>query len=368
MGLGRIVVYKLNFMNKYSVGIDISKNDFHACFSGIDNNQQVKVLRSGTFKNNRKGFVELAKWTKDTAREKIVPVVIIMEATGVYFENCALYLFKSGFNVSVILPNKAKKYIAALGIKTKNDKADAKALSRMGAEQALQLWQPMDDYFYELRALTRLYQTLQESITATKNQLEAAELSMYPSKTIIRSLKKLISETEKQLLIIRDKIYEHLASNRYVATKVNNIAEIKGVAALTIAVLAAETNGFLLFENASQLVSYAGYDVVESQSGLRVGKTKISKKGNARIRRALHMPALNVVRYKVKKFDIFFERNFQRHGIKMKSYVAVQKKLLTTIYALWKKGEKFDPEYDLKNTTRDGEAVQSSRPNFTEVG
>lgn len=355
-------------MNKYSVGIDISKNDFHTCFSGIDSNQQVKVLRSGTFKNNKKGFDELAKWIKDTARENIVPVVIIMEATGVYFENCALYLFKSGFNVSVILPNKAKKYIAALGIKTKNDKADAKALSRMGAEQALQLWQPMDDYFYELRALTRLYQTLQESITATKNQLEAAELSMYPSKMIIRSLKKLVSETEKQLLIILDTIYKHLASDESVATKVNNIAEIKGVAALTIAVLAAETNGFLLFENAPQLVSYAGYDVIESQSGLHVGKTKISKKGNSRIRRALHMPALNVVRYKVKKFDIFFERNLQRHGIKMKSYVAVQKKLLTTIYALWKKGEKFDPEYDLKNTTRDVEAVQSSRPNFAKVG
>jgi len=355
-------------MNKYSVGIDISKNDFHTCFSGIDSNQQVKALRSGTFKNNKKGFVELAKWIKDTAREKIVPVVIIMEATGVYFENCALYLFKSGFNVSVILPNKAKKYIAALGIKTKNDKADAKALSRMGAEQALQLWQPMDDYFYELRALTRLYQTLQENITATKNQLEAAELSMYPSKRIIRSLKKLISETEKQLLVIQDTIYKHLASNESVAAKINNIAEIKGVAALTIAVLAAETNGFLLFENAAQLVSYAGYDVVESQSGLHVGKTKISKKGNSRIRRALHMPALNVVRYKVKKFQIFFERNLQRHGIKMKSYVAVQKKLLITIYALWKKSEKFDPEYDLKNTTRDGEVEQSSRSNFAEVG
>ena len=52
----------------------------------------------------------------------------------------------------------------------------------------------------------------------------------------------------------------------------------------------------------------------------------------------------------------------------MKSYVAVQKKLLITIYALWKKAEKFDPEYGAKNTTEDEEMEQSSRANFEEVG
>ena len=355
-------------MNKYSIGIDISKNDFHACFAGMESNQLVKVIRSGTFTNNKKGFFEFSKWVEVTAKQKDTPLFITMEATGVYFENCALYLFTKGYNVSVVLPNKAKSYIKALGIKTKNDKADARALSRMGAEQALQLWQPMGSFFYELRSLTRLYQTMQENITASRNQLEAAELAMYPSKFIIKSLKKLIDQAEKQLLEVRKAIKNLIASDEKVAEKVKDISTIRGVAELTIAVLLAETNGFLLFENQGQLVSYAGYDVVESQSGLRVGKTKISKKGNSRIRRALHMPALNVISYNEKIFKAFFERNFERHGIKMKSYVAVQKKLLITIYALWKKAEKFDPEYGAKNTTEDEEMEQSSRANFEEVG
>ena len=52
------------------------------------------------------------------------------------------------------------------------------------------------------------------------------------------------------------------------------------------------------FANQRQLVSYAagppgGYDVVENQSGNRSGKTRISKKGNSRIRRILHLPAFN---------------------------------------------------------------------------
>ena len=76
----------------------------------------------------------------------------------------------------------------------------------------------------------------------------------------------------------------------------------------------------------------AGYDVVEAQSGTRVGKTKISKKGNSRIRRMLHMPSLVVIQCEVKQFKDLFDRTYKKHGIKMKSYVAVQKKLLTMIY------------------------------------
>ncbi len=51
----------------------------------------------------------------------------------------------------------------------------------------------------------------------------------------------------------------------------------------------------------------------------------------------------------------------------MKSYVAVQKKLLVLIYALWKKAEAFDPEYHLTNTTREKEAEHASQVSFAEA-
>ena len=74
------------------------------------------------------------------------------------------------------------------------------------------------------------------------------------------------------------------------------------------------------------MVSYAGYDVIESQSGTSVGKTKISEKRNSRIRRALHMTSLVVIQCKEKPFLDLYNLTFEKHGIKMKSYVAVQKK------------------------------------------
>jgi transposase len=112
---------------------------------------------------------------------------------------------------------------------------------------------------------------------------------------------------------------------------------------LSFAVIAAETNGFALFDNAASLVKYAGYDVIENESGKHTGKTKISKRGNSRIRRILYMPALCAVRDDQPQFKKLFERVYDKTKIKMKGYVAVQKKLLVMMYYLWKKGEQYKP-------------------------
>jgi len=348
-------------MSKYSVGVDISKKDFHVCLSVIDSFQQVKVLRSGTFANSKSGFAALVTWLKASRKDKSFGMAITMEATGVYFENCALFLYSKGYAVSVVLPNKAKKYIGSLGIRTKNDKSDAKALSRMGAEQVLDKWAPHGPFFYELRALTRHSQSLKEMRTSATNQLEAIELGMYPSKSVIRSQKKMIAIVDEQIVSNTKAISAHIASNEEVSRKILDITAIKGVAELTAATVLAETNGFELFNSIGQLVSYAGYDVVENQSGTHNGKTKISKQGNSRIRRALHMSSLCVVTHEVDIFKDLFERTYEKHKIKMKSYVAIQKKLLGIMYTLWKKNEKFDPKYGIKDTAKDEEVVHSSR-------
>jgi len=39
---------------------------------------------------------------------------------------------------------------------------------KMGAQQCLELWQPLDEFFYTLRALTRHHQSLQELKTNIK--------------------------------------------------------------------------------------------------------------------------------------------------------------------------------------------------------
>lgn len=332
---------------KYSVGLDVSSKKIDACISVIDQRQRVIVKSSKKILNTKKGFEDLVAWILKHQKDSI-PVVICMEATGIYHENCAYFLYEKGFTVSIILPNKAKKYLDCLGLKSKNDSIDAKGLSQMGAEQCLEAWEPMGVFFYELRLLTRQRQNLTELKTIIKNQLDALSHAMHQLASVTAQLKENISLFESQIKELDKAILEHITSDKEVLEKVENICTIKGLGILTTSVILAETNGFTLFNNYKQVVSYAGFDVVEAQSGTRVGKTKISKRGNSRIRRALYMPSLVVIQCEVQQFKDLYDRTYKKHGIKMKSYVAVQKKLLTMIYYLWNKNEAYDPNYKVK--------------------
>ena len=360
---------------KYCVGLDIASKKIDVCISVIDDSQKVKVISSRSFVNSVAGFKTMEEWVSKNHKEKQVDLVLCMEATGVYHENCALYFFEKGFKTSIILPNKAKHYLISLGLKSKNDKIDARGLSRMGAEQCLGLWEPMGKFFYELRQYTRQYQNLQEQKTVFRNQLHALRHAMYQNKKMIKQQEATIKLFDKQLLELVDLIKKHLDSDKIVKDKVKNICQIKGIGMLTVAAVLAETNGFELFKNYKQLVSYAGFDVVERESGTSTGKTKISKKGNGHLRRAMFMPAFTAVRYKEKSLLDLFDRTFAKHGIKMKSYVAVQKKLLVLIYHIWKKNEKFDPNYtqtkallqEELNLFIEEELAQKNSPNRVEA-
>jgi transposase len=103
--------------------------------------------------------------------------------------------------------------------------------------------------------------------------------------------------------------------------------------------------GFALFNNYKQVVSYAGFDVVENQSGKYLGKTRISKKGNTRVRRILYMPALTAMKDQTTKFGKLYQRIIEKTEFKKKGIVAVSKKLLTTIYFIWKNNLNYDSNY-----------------------
>lgn len=330
-------------MIKYSLGIDVSSKELYTCISSMDQNQKIKIHSTRKFPNTISGIKSLVSWIKKHRKDMNIPLKALMEATGVYYESCALTLYSLGYDVAVVLPNYAKKYLESTGIKSKNDKIDAKGLARMAAERSIDNWQPLNKFYYKLRAMTRQYQSLQEDKTRGLNQLHAEENSMYQTKVVIKQLKGTLKHLNKQIEQIKNDISAHLKTDELVSEKFKKTTSVTGVATLTVAVLVAETNGFELFKNKNQLISYSGYDVVENQSGKRVGKTKISKKGNSRIRRALHMPALNVVKYNVPAFVNFYNRNIVKHNIKMKTYTAIQKKILILIYTLWKKNEYYNP-------------------------
>lgn len=329
---------------KYAVGVDVSMKDFACCISVINDEQEVKVKASHKFANTAAGFGTLLDWVRHHHKEEL-PTVFVMEATGVYHEQLAWFLHHKNQQVSILLPNRAKRYLQADGNRSKNDIIDARGLAKIGAEKKLDLWVPPSEQLYTLRDYTRQHQSLNEMHTATVNQLHSIEHSQFRNKDIIKQLKSTLKLLEKHLKEMEVIMAKMIKSDPVLHRHHQNICTIKGFGTLSFAVIAAETNGFALFENAGSLVSYAGYDVIENQSGKHAGKTKISKKGNSRIRRILYMPALCAVRQDQPQFQKLFERVHERTKIKMKGYVAVQRKLLVMMYYLWRKGEKYDPAF-----------------------
>lgn len=330
-------------IQKQSIGIDLAKDKFDACFSVTDEKQRVVVKSTRRFANNKSGFTAfdqwVAKWQSLTEQTWFV-----MEATGVYYENLAWHLHQQGRHVSVVLPNLAKKYIQSLGYKSKNDKIDAKGLAQMGAERKLQRWQPLSKQLYLLRKLTREHEQINQARTRINNLLHVEQYSMLAGKSTVKRLEKTLALFDKQLSDIEKEMESVVAQDALLRTKVDHSTSIKGVGFLTAVTIIAETNGFELFQNQRQLVSYAGYDVVENQSGKRAGKTRISKKGNSHIRRCLFMPAFHAVRYQLPVFTELYERLIAKGKTKMQAYVALQKKLLVLLYTLWRKDESYDAQ------------------------
>ena len=135
---------------------------------------------------------------------------------------------------------------------------------------------------------------------------------------------------------------------------------MKGVGLLTVATIIAETLGFEQFHNVKQLVSYAGFDIVQRESGTSIkGKSRISKKGNKYIRNALYFPALVACRYNENLKNTYLEI-IKRKPSKMIGVVAIQRKLLTLVYTLWNKNESYQDDYKSKVAPTKVEATRDN--------
>jgi transposase len=328
-------------ITRKSVGIDIAKATFTACMATTEGNTTIQFSEVVLFPNSKAGFNQLLKWVRKV-KAPLNEFVFVMEATGIYYEPLAYHLNKLHLQVAVLLPNKVKHYGKSLNIKSKTDCIDARIIAQMGAERSLQLWQPPTPALKQLRELTRLYTDLKAQRTAFVNRLQAVEAGSDPLDFIVHSTHSVIKKLDVEIRKCVAQIEKLLGSASWLQQKVDKLMSIKGVGLITVAIVVAETQGFQYIENAKQLTSYAGYDVVETQSGSSVrGRTRISKKGNSRIRAALHFPALVAARHN-QNLQGAYQRINQNKTSKMVGATAVQRKLLILLYILWKNDTVYD--------------------------
>ena len=323
-----------------SVGIDIAKESFTACICYKTDKLRIELTEVKKFCNDKKGFNQLTRWV-GKSRNETVEINYVMEATGIYYEQLAHHLTKINKEVSVVLPNKVCHYGKSLNVKTKTDEDDAKVIAMIGCERRLRRWTAPLPIYKKLRAVCRLYKTIQDDKTQTVNRLKQIGCGHEPLREAIRFYKTTIKRLDKELKKLEGMMENILRSDAEVWAKVEKLLTIKGVGLKTAAIVIGETQGFALIKNQRQLTSYCGYDVMKRESGTSIkGKTRISKKGNSNIRSAMHFPAMVASRFNPKMKEIY-ERLLENNKPKKVALVALQRRLLVLMHALWKTNQPY---------------------------
>lgn len=333
-------------MSKLIIGIDVAKDQFKSCILSEGSRGGSKIKGSRTFNNTLNGYAKLLEWVEKRIKPHHDLILYVMEATGVYYENLAYYLHDNNQQVSVLLPNTVKYFAKSLNIVSKTDKIDAQVIAQLGIERNLETWEPMYPEYRTLKSLNRKRLSLIKQKKRAKSQLHAMNHAHKTPKSVIDITENQIRFYEDEITVLEEQIEAVVKSNEELYERVNKVATLKGVGRITIITIICETNGFHLVRNMRQLVSYAGLDIVYNESGNFKGKTKISKRGNSRIRECLYMPALAAKQYNQKLKNLNDRVIAKNPKIKQKGTVACMRKLLILVYTLWNKNEAYDKTYE----------------------
>lgn len=319
-----------------ALGIDIAKLKFNVCL--INPNGKLKHT---VFVNTEAGFEQLSAWlTKQGVRHPRA----CMEATGAYGEALALFLHAAGHTVSVVNPAAIKAFAGSRLSRTKTDKVDAELIARFCVAHQPLAWMPPAPEVRQLQALVRRLDALVEMRTMESNRLEAIITVEVVKASVQEHMIYLDQQIEQTEALIRAHINDHPRLNR----QSELLDSIPGIGAATAATLLAEIADITQYESARQVAAFAGLVPRQRQSGSSVrGRTRLSKIGNARLRKALYFPAITALRCS-SFFKRWAEGLRERGKCKMSVIGAAMRKLVHLAYGVLKTGRPFDPEWTQK--------------------
>ena len=307
-------------MSNIILGVDISKLTFDVAL--LNDNK----LKTKKFNNTTKGFAELKQWLKiigtDTAHA-------CMEATGGYETKLAQYLYDNSFKVSVINPARIKGFSMSKLSRVKTDKADCGLIAYFCQAMQPDLWQPVPLHIQELQQWVRRLDSLIANKNQENNRLEGA------IGAVSINISTHIEFLNKQIKEIEELISNHIKGHKDLSDRSKLLDSIPGIGEKTIGAILAFLN-VEKFDSAKQAAAFVGLNPKSRQSGSSVrGVSRISKTGDADLRRAFYMPAVTAIRFNPIIKD-FAKRLSGTGKSKMVVVIASMRKLIHIIYGVLK--------------------------------
>lgn len=311
------------------LGIDIAKAKFAVALLRADGK-----VRHRTFFNTPSGFAELAAWLQ---RQQVTRVHACLEATGTYGEALAAWLHDAGHQVSVVNPAVIHAYAGAQLARSKTDRIDAELIARFTATQRPAAWTPPAPEIRQLQALVRRLDALQGMRTQEANRLAAGVVVS----DVRASIETVLASLDAQIAHVQQLIRDHLDCHPGLRTQRDLLTTIPGIGEATAAVLIAE-----LFDkrymSARQAAAFAGVVPRLVESGTLRRRSRLSKIGPGRLRKALYFPAVTALRWN--PTIRVMRARMQRAGKQPMVIIgAAMRKLIHIAYGVLKTGRAYEP-------------------------
>jgi transposase len=312
------------------LGIDLAKLSFDATIQTANGAQHYQA-----FPNTLDGFTQLTAWL---LQHDIAQVHACMEATNIYWEALATFLYAQGHTVSVVNPARIKGYAQATMQRNKTDKLDSAIIAAFCAKHHPAAWHPLTPEQQHLRALVRHRDDLLQTRLQQQNRLRDT------TNPVVRaSLQAVLDTVVGQLAAVEHDIATHLAAHSELRTNLALLTAIVGIGSVTAAKLLAEFGAMERYESAKAAAADTGVTPSHYESGTSVRRRpKMSKMGNANLRAALYWPAITAMT-RCPAFKAFAARLAAKGKPKKVIIGAVMRKLVHIIYGVLKHKTPYDP-------------------------
>jgi transposase len=320
----------------HCVGVDVGAKELVVA---IDRNGERE--RGLVFANSADGHRKLIRW----ATRKGAAARVVLESTGVYGLDLAFALHRAkGVEVMVANPRAIAAFAKAALRRSKTDTLDAETILEFGLRMPFVPWAAPTPSILELRGLSRRIEAMSKSVAQEKNRLHANEQSEALSDFVRQDIREWVGLLEGRVDRLRRQALLVIDQTPELARSFRHLTSIKGIANAAAIQLLAELGTLPADMTVRQWVAHAGLDPRQFQSGTSVHKpVRISKTGNAHLRRALFLPAMVAARWEP-NVKAFYEKLLERGKTKMQALVAVMRKLLHAIYGMLRHDQDFEGE------------------------
>ena len=303
--------------------------------------RELVLFTSGTwsrFSNDAGGHRKLVRYLG-----KRGAVRVCLEATGRYHLDVALALHRSPqVQLYVLNPWAARRFAEAGLRRAKTDRVDAAALAEYAERMPLREWAPPTPTTLHVQAITRRMQQLADRKSSEGSRLHALLASRALPQVVVQSVRDELSHLDAQLAALQLEAREVVRGDGHLDQLLQRLLTIPGIGERSALYLVGELAPLGGDMSVRQLVAHAGLDPRPIDSGSSVHKPRrISKRGNARLRRILYLTALVAARFD-ERFGAFYAALQQRQKTKRAALVAVMRKQLHGIWGVWRSGTDYD--------------------------